>query len=102
MGVEQDAHAASHPQDASSSSGSGSKNEGVIVTWPASAPNRRHGTGSFTGTRRTAGSLPRMMTISSPASASAMSCERWVFALCMVTFFTGSSASECRTGESPS
>lgn len=73
VGAEQQSQARLHPP--SSSSGSGSSNRASTAIFPWSAPKHRRPRG-LTGTRRTIGTLPRVITTSPPAKGSAIRCGR--------------------------
>jgi len=75
------------PQDASSSRGSGSKNSGPTTSLPFNTPSLLRPLSLAAGTKRTKGSLPRAMMISSPKHALSMSRERLALASRMPTVF---------------
>jgi len=64
--------------------GSGSKDSGLVLALPFRAPNMRLRRGRAMGTRRTTGSSPRAITMSSPAQALLMSRDRSVSAAWIV------------------
>jgi hypothetical protein len=77
VGIEQQPEARSHPSNSLSSSGSSSR--ASTARLQLSAPKRRRPRG-VDGTRRTAGTLPRVMKTSSPVRASAIRRDRFAVA----------------------